>query len=108
MMKEMEGTMIPEKNNPRSPLARLVLFMVCLSVAGSIVAGMHYAVVDIPEQHAAACPPANGDTHTRSDECMYTTYADAMWGMVYSWFDPSKDCSAQNTDYGWEICCWFT
>ncbi|MCK9631876.1 MAG: hypothetical protein M0R30_09550 [Methanoregula sp.] len=32
------------------PLARFVLFMIALSVAGSIVAGVHYAAVDLPAQ----------------------------------------------------------
>ena len=38
----------------QSPLARLVLFMICLSVAGSIIAGVHYFAVDLPQQNAAA------------------------------------------------------
>ena len=41
---------------PRSPLARLVLFMVCLSIAGSIVAGLHYNAVDLPRQNALQAP----------------------------------------------------
>jgi len=44
----------------KSPLAQLVLFMVCLAVAGSIVAGAHYVVVDKPA-HDALPAPANGD-----------------------------------------------
>lgn len=46
----------------RSPLARLVLFMVCLSIAGSIVAGVCYFAVDLPQQKAEAAlngPPSN-------------------------------------------------
>jgi archaellum component FlaG (FlaF/FlaG flagellin family) len=35
-----------------SPLARLVLFMVCLAIAGSVVAGIQYVAVDIPQQTA--------------------------------------------------------
>lgn len=42
----------------RSPLARLVLFMICLSVAGTILAGGHYLAVDLPQQKAFH-PPAN-------------------------------------------------
>lgn len=34
------------------PLTRLVLFMICLAVAGSFIAGIHYGVVDLPEQKA--------------------------------------------------------
>jgi hypothetical protein len=40
----------------KSPLARLVLFMVCLSVAGSIVAGVHYYTVDLPQQQNVQAP----------------------------------------------------
>jgi hypothetical protein len=44
-----------------SPLARLVLFMICLALAGSIVAGAHYYTVDLPQQKDAANhPPDNG------------------------------------------------
>lgn len=40
----------------RSSLARFVLFIVCLSIAGSIVAGVHYYVVDLPQQKALQAP----------------------------------------------------
>ena len=42
----------------QSPLARLVLFMVVLSVAGSILAGFHYYAVDLPQQQVKQ-PPQN-------------------------------------------------
>jgi len=41
-----------------SPLARLVLFMVCLSVAGAFVAGVHYLAIDLPQQKSGT-PPSN-------------------------------------------------
>jgi len=37
----------------KSPLARLVLFMVCLAIAGSAVAGAHYYAIDLPQQRNA-------------------------------------------------------
>jgi hypothetical protein len=40
----------------RSPLARLVLFMVCLSVAGTFLAGAHYYAVDLPAQQSIPAP----------------------------------------------------
>lgn len=46
----------------RSPLARLVLFMVCTAIAGSILAGAHYAAVDLPAQEWALHAPANSDS----------------------------------------------
>lgn len=42
--------------SPESPLARLVVFMVCLSVAGGIVAGVHYYTVDLPQQQSLQAP----------------------------------------------------
>ena len=40
----------------QSPLARLVLFMIFLSVAGALIAGMHYLVIDKPSQDAVEQP----------------------------------------------------
>lgn len=42
----------------RTPLARLVLFMICLSIIGSAIAGIHYYAVDLPQQQSVQ-PPAN-------------------------------------------------
>lgn len=50
--------------SPQSPLARLVLFMVCLSLAGSILAGAHYYTVDLPQQKAVQAP-----FNSPSDNC---------------------------------------
>ncbi|MFA4849822.1 MAG: hypothetical protein WC626_08865 [Methanoregula sp.] len=50
---------ISSKKEPRTPLARLVLFMVCLSIAGTFVAGTHYVMIDRPAQEYAAHPPTN-------------------------------------------------
>ncbi len=52
----------------RSPLIRLVLFMVCLSIAGTVLAGVHYTAVDLPVQETALRPPANSG----SCEVLYT------------------------------------
>jgi hypothetical protein len=46
------------------PLARLVVFMLCLSVAGAFVAGLHYYAVDLPQQNAVQAPG-----NVLSDEC---------------------------------------
>ncbi len=46
-------------SSPQSPLALLVLFMVCLAVFGSTVAGAYYYAVDLPQQKQAP-PPDNG------------------------------------------------
>lgn len=48
-----------ESPSERSPLSGLVLFMVCLAIAGSFLAGAHYYAVDLPAQNAGL-PPDNG------------------------------------------------
>ena len=57
-----------------SPLARLVLFIVCLSIAGSIAAGVHYFAVDLPEQKALSehppANPSNSDTQEKCNTCL--------------------------------------
>ena len=45
----------------QSSLARLVLFLVCLSIAGSLLAGTHYLFVDRPFREYMAHPPLNVD-----------------------------------------------
>lgn len=45
-----------ESQIARSPLARLVLFMICVSVAGAFVAGAHYYVIDLPQQNLVQAP----------------------------------------------------
>jgi hypothetical protein len=54
----------------QSSLARLVLFMICLAIAGSIIAGVHYFVVDHPQQQGMKTP-ANG-------LCEYSCYASCV------------------------------
>ncbi|NMB77592.1 MAG: hypothetical protein GYA23_00675 [Methanomicrobiales archaeon] len=49
-----------ETISSRSPLAMLVLFMICLAIGGSIIAGLHYYTVDLPgQQRAALTMPEN-------------------------------------------------
>ena len=43
----------------RSPLARLVLFLVCLSLVGAVAAGIHYFAIDLPQQKAVPVAPEN-------------------------------------------------
>lgn len=62
----------------KSPLARLVLFMVCLSVAGALIAGVHYLVVDKPLQDAVK-PPSN-DYSACSENCYKDYLSCTRWG----------------------------
>jgi hypothetical protein len=68
----------------RSPLARLVLFIVCLSIAGGIVAGAHWYVIDAPQQNALLQPPTNTDTcegacHMQSNDCVKSCVFGSNW-----------------------------
>lgn len=48
-------------SDTQSPLAGLVLFIVCLAIAGTCVAGVHYVVIDHPAQvRAEQEQPENG------------------------------------------------
>lgn len=51
----------------KSPVARLVVFMVCLAIFGTVVAGLHYYAVDLPAQ-ASHPAPANGWTDSCTQE----------------------------------------
>lgn len=55
-------------SSERSPLARLVLFIVCLSIAGTVIAGMHYYAIDLPQQKALTAP-ANADRTDCEKSC---------------------------------------
>lgn len=48
----------------KTSLARLVLFIICLAVAGSILAGAHYYAIDLPQQNAVVAP-----ANSPSDNC---------------------------------------
>jgi hypothetical protein len=53
----------------RSPLARLVFFMVCLSIAGSLIAGVYYLDVDLPAQQNAPSPENAGHGTALCTKC---------------------------------------
>lgn len=67
------------RNEDLSPLDRLVLFMICLAIAGTIVGGVHYYVIDIPAQKAVP-PPYNYDT---------TACAKCLASCTYQFWDDS-------------------
>ena len=50
---------MPEVQPGMTPLARLVLCMICLSVAGSFAAGIHWYAVDLPSQPEVQVPENN-------------------------------------------------
>jgi hypothetical protein len=52
-----------------SPLAGLVLFMVCLAIAGSVLAAAHYYAVDLPQQQSAPAPDNKSDLKRGCNIC---------------------------------------
>jgi len=58
----------------QSPLTRLVLFIICIAIAGTVVAGAHYYTIELPAQQSLQAP-TNGDSCT--NEC-YTDYMNSL------------------------------
>ena len=57
-----------EPQSTPSPFARLVLFMVCLAIAGTIIAGAHYLAIDRPQQERVQAPE-NGNSISLNEKC---------------------------------------
>jgi len=75
----------------KSPLTRLVLFMVCLSIAGAFVAGGHYYVIDVPQQKAlSGYPPANANTDIK-EKCDTCTF-NCLYGSPGNYYACLGDC----------------
>jgi hypothetical protein len=74
----------------KSPLARLVLVMVCLSLAGSLCAGFIYFSVDLPMQKAMELKAP----HNYSDAC--ASWKATMGGCYL-------ECSDKYPEHSWEI-----
>jgi hypothetical protein len=55
---------MPASQPLHQPLTRLVLFMICLAITGSVVAVIHYHAVDLPAQ-AALHAPSNDHSPNR-------------------------------------------
>jgi hypothetical protein len=52
-----------------SSLTRLVIFMVCLSMAGSVLAGVHYFAIDLPDQQKSALQSPENAVFTKCKNC---------------------------------------
>jgi hypothetical protein len=61
-----EGT---SPQTEKSPLGRLVLFIICLALAGSFVAGIHYYAVDLPQQMSVKVPANYACSAVTFDSC---------------------------------------
>jgi len=60
---------VPSMPEPEySPLTRLVLFLVCLSLVGGLAAGIHYFAIDLPQQKTLPAAPENS---APAESCPY-------------------------------------
>lgn len=55
-----------------TPLSRLVLFLVCLSIAGALVAGIHFTAIDLPQQNFHHAPAKTAVCDERCRNCTDT------------------------------------
>lgn len=76
----------------RSPCARLVLFMICLSIAGSILAGAHYYAVDLPQQNALKAPENGWDSTQSCEVCTGNCIIHKITGDERRYFDCIDQC----------------
>ena len=53
----------------QSPVDKFVLLMVCLSIIGSFLAGMHYFTIDIPAQKEVHAPKNAYDRNSSCNIC---------------------------------------
>lgn len=72
-----------------SPLKSLVLFIVCLAIAASVLAGFHYYAVDLPQQKALQAPE-NSDIDCQL--CLATCHN--LWQLQgwYAYHDCIRSC----------------
>jgi len=59
-----------------APLAKLVLFMFCLAIAGSALAGAHYYTVDLPAQKNLPAPGNAQFSKSNCDVCKHNCIVD--------------------------------
>lgn len=54
-----------------SPLGRLVLFMLCLAVIGTITAGGYYLAVELPSRPEADSRPPDNSANIMCANCLF-------------------------------------
>jgi hypothetical protein len=88
-----------------SPLARLVLFMIVLSVAGSLVAGLQYFIVDIPRQNAMLLPPGNDGSSSCVQDCYTQEWICSEGAMVHCIGETSRWGSSTQCEIKYREAC---
>ncbi|NMB78760.1 MAG: hypothetical protein GYA23_06655 [Methanomicrobiales archaeon] len=86
------GLVIPVSGSETAPLARLVLFMFSLAIAGSVVAGVHYVAIDLPAQKSLQLQPENSGSCT----LIYSGGCTMIRNSI---------CSVRGTDIDWLYAC---
>ena len=79
----------------QSPLAQLVLFMVCLSIAGTIVSGIHYLAIDRPQQENVQAP--NNYFCSLSSFYGCAKYGDLCYQCI-GWGAAAQHCDVSGSD----------
>lgn len=94
--------MLSVREENRSPLVRLVMFMVCLSVFGSVLAGAGFAVFELPGRASADHAPSNYGQ-------ICTVYQDPFWAKWNAFWRAGQGCVYEEHDYGdfiiYDVCC---
>ena len=79
-----------------SPLARLVLFIICLAIAASILATVHYLVIDLPAQKNLPAPENAASSGSNCKLCKHNCKADADYFFCLAICE-DLECSGDNS-----------
>ena len=82
----------------RSPLARLVLCMVCLSIMGSAIAGAHYYAVDLPLQQGTLAPANTGFCNEMIIAAMQNSCPKTVCDLCVTIAETKLDCQVSTSD----------
>jgi hypothetical protein len=89
-----EIVQMSDSESGKSPLTRLILVIVCLSLAGSFVAGVHYFALDLPQQNALPAP-VNGQICFDKMSCLPADDPGILDRCMDSWCPNHWDPDAQ-------------
>jgi hypothetical protein len=71
---EKRESIMPEPE--KSPLTRLVLFIICIAVIATAFAGVHYYTVDLPQQKTLQVPTNSECSKKDVIDCVVTGSSD--------------------------------
>jgi hypothetical protein len=82
----------------RSPLARLVLFMIGLSIIGSAIAGTYYNAVDLPQHQNVQAPANNGYCNEMIIEAMHHACPRTDCDLCVTIAETKLECQVSTSD----------